>query len=224
MKKNTKTETVTTREIARLQNARILEDSTGRVYFVGDADIDADGANGQNGRRPAYTPADDGLDALRNAKTASGRFVGVVTDKDGKPVVQGKDDPFPGAYVSATSLHLLAKGKPLAEGDPRRYVDSATVPFIVVPPAIIRGVAGIVLGCRAKITHERTGKTCEAVVADVGPSFKIGELSIAAAERIGIPSNARHGGESAFCVLYELWPGVAAVVDGVKFPLQPSRV
>jgi hypothetical protein len=48
------------------------------------------------------------------------------------------------------------------------------------------------------------------VVADKGPSKKIGELSIAAARAIGLNPSPRNGGTETPELLYELWPGIAA--------------
>jgi hypothetical protein len=196
----------------------IVEEDDGRVHFKGDLDIDADGAY------RAYHPDNhSGLDDLRNARDGQGGWCGVVT-AHGKPVVQGAQDPAPGFYVSTTSLSLPhADGTPRAAADPRRYVDAESVPFIVVPPIIPQSVRGIVLGCKARITDTRTGKSVDCVVADVGPRTRDGEASIAAAKVLGIPSSARSGGEDAPVFLYELWPGTAAVVNGVTYPLQPLR-
>ena len=52
-----------------------------------------------------------------------GNWFGVVTDtgeKTGKPIIQGDGDPFPGFYVSSTSLSDSSKKR----SDPRRYVDA----------------------------------------------------------------------------------------------------
>lgn len=194
--------------------SQIIEDEDGRVHFKGDLDIDADGAY------RAYHPDNrSGLDDLRNAHTGSDWY-GCVT-VHGEPAVQGPDDPAPGFYVSATSLHLAHEdGSQRAATDPRKYVDAETVPFIVVPPQIVRGVAGIVLGCKARITDTRSGRSVDCVVGDTGPRSKDGEASVAAAKALGIPSSARTGGEDAPVFLYELWPGVPAVVNGVTYPLQ----
>ncbi len=192
----------------------IIEDDDGRVHFKGDLDIDADGAY------RAYHPDNrSGLDDLRNAHTGSDWY-GCVT-RHGSPVIQGPDDPAPGFYVSATSLHLAHDdGSQRDETDPRRYVDAESVPFIVVPPQIIRGVAGVVLGCKARITDTRTGRSVECVVADSGPRSKDGEASIAAAKALGINASALTGGEDDPVFLYELWPGIAAEVNGITYPLQ----
>jgi hypothetical protein len=94
------------------------------------------------------------------------------------------------------------------EEDPEAYVDAETVPYVVVPPMIVRGTVGIVRGCRARVSYR--GKQVDCVVADLGPANKIGELSIAAARALGLPSSPRHGGTEEPEVLYELWPGQAA--------------
>jgi hypothetical protein len=49
----------------------------------------------------------------------------------------------------------------------------------------------------------------------------IGELSIAAAEQLGIPSSPRHGGVNSG-VLFEFWPGQPAKVNGEDYDLQPA--
>src|SRR5262249_23922883 len=56
-------------------------------------------------------------------------WFGVVTDNGkstGNPVIQGKNDPFPGLYVSSTSLVDQTKQR----GDPRRYVDARQIPYV----------------------------------------------------------------------------------------------
>jgi hypothetical protein len=74
----------------------------------------------------------------------------------------------------------------------------------------------VVRGCKARVT--RGNKSVDCVVADKGPRDKIGELSIAAARAIGVPSSPRNGGTDKPELLYELWPGVAAP----GFVLQPA--
>jgi organic radical activating enzyme len=43
-----------------------IKEHKGRVFFTADADIDADGANGQNGKKPAYQKDNLGSEALAN--------------------------------------------------------------------------------------------------------------------------------------------------------------
>lgn len=95
--------------------------------------------------------------------------------------------------------------------------------YIVVPPAIISGVAGIVLGSQAHCLNTLNGQECYAVVGDIGPHLKLGEVSIASAQALGIPSSPTTGGEERHVVRYTIRPGVAAVVDGMQYELQPSH-
>jgi Fungal chitosanase of glycosyl hydrolase group 75 len=220
------------RKIGTIHGNDIIEQDDGSVTFSAGATLDGDGANGQFGEAPCYAPASyDGptLDVLANAGHP-GNWYGVVTDtgdEDGNPIVQKTTDPCPGAYISATTLHLRdEQGNQLPDSSPFKYVDSATVPFIVVPPMIIKGVGPIVLGCRAVVTNSRNGKSTEAVVADVGPRNHLGEISVACARAIGVPTGTTHpangGGASSPTIQYRLFPGEAAVVNGVTYPLQPS--
>jgi len=218
--------------IGTIQGRDIVEESDGSVIFSAGATLDGDGANGQFGGLPCYAPESyqkPTLDVLANAG-GPGNWFGVVTDngkKTGTPIIQGNSDPCPGAYVSATSLHLFDhNGNPLPPSSPFKYVDSATVPFIAVPPLIIRGVVGIVLGCRCVVTNSRTDQSVEAVVADVGPADHLGEISVACAKAIGVPIGTTHpansGGAPSPTIHYQLFPGTAAVVNGVTYPLQHS--
>jgi hypothetical protein len=215
--------------IGTIRGRRIIQQNDGSVTFAAGATLDGDGASGQFGGPPCYAPASYGgqtLDILANAGSP-GNWYGVVTDQNGNPIVQGPDDPCPGAYVSATSLRRLDdNGDFLPSSSPFAYVDSATVPFIVVPPMIVRGVAGVVMGCRCVVTNTKNGQSVEAVVADGGPSNHLGEISVACAKAIGIPTGKRHpangGGASSPSIQYQLFPGTVAVVNGVTYPLQHS--
>jgi len=195
----------------------ISEDDDGRVHFTAGAAIDADGANGQNGAPVAYRADDSGSDALANGGMAivSGKVVCakswarsiVILDSDNEPKV------FPGGLIASMTRYRIP-GR--AESAPDAYVDAETVPYVVVPPLIVRKTKGIVCGCKARISWG--GKSVDCVVADLGPSDKIGEISIAAARALGLPSSPRHGGTSRPEVFYEMWPGVAAP----GFTLQPA--
>ena len=198
-------------------SCEIIEDDDKRVHFRADADIDADGANGQNGGPAAYKADDSGTELLANGgmKIVHGKVICakswarsiVILDSDNEPKV------FPGGVIASTTLYRHP-GKLVT--DPAAYVDSETVPYIVVPALIIQKTAGVVCGCKARATWN--GRSVDCVVADKGPSNKIGELSIAAARAIGLPSSPRNGGTEEPEVLYELWPGVAAP----GFVLQPA--
>ena len=66
-------------------------------FFVSGMAIDADGSPN------AYHPDDTGLDALANAGEP-GHWNGIITDREGNPLIQQESDPFPGYYISCTSL------------------------------------------------------------------------------------------------------------------------
>ncbi len=160
-------------------------------FFVSGMTIDADGAPN------AYHPDNSGLDDIANAG-APGHWDGIVTDRSGEPLVQGPDDPFPGYYVSCTSLSDRTK----ARTDPARYVDASKIPYIVLPRDVAQQ-GGAQLGDFAVVVNLRNGKSSYAIFADVGT---LGEGSIALADNLGIWSNARQGGRRGG-ILYLVFPG-----------------
>lgn len=218
--------------LATIQDSEITLQNDGSVTFAAGAALDGDGANGQFGQPPCYAPKSyrgPTLDVLGNAGRP-GNWYGVVTDTSdgrGTPLVQAGDDPCPGAYISSTSLHLQARdGGRLPNSSPFKYVDSATVPFVVVPPQIIRETPGIVLGCRCVVTNTANGRSTAAVVADVGPRTHLGEISVACAQALGIRTVGLHpangSGAESPSIRYQVFPGVPAEVNGVTYRLQES--
>lgn len=186
-----------------------VDDAT--IRWTSGMQIDADGS------ARAYAPAGTalhGLDYLANAGRP-GDWRGLACDNDGVPFVQGRHDPWPGFLVSTTALCDHA----YPERDPRRYVDSEIVPFIAVPPELLR--LHVKLGDLVRVTY--AALSCGAIVADIGPKGHVGEGSIALAKRLGIPSDPRKGGAD-YGVHYEIhlnsagfppWPrsNVARLVD-----------
>src|SRR5581483_829003 len=142
--------------------------------------------NGDGSPRAYHPDSKSGLDALANAGRP-GHWWGLACDEKGEPFVQGPNDPAPGFFVSTTSL----QNPGYEVNDPRRYIDSETVPFIVLPIGLNHVP---LLGAPARGINLRNGKTCSAIFADFGPRDKIGEGSIALAEALGIPSDPRTGG------------------------------
>ncbi len=160
-------------------------------FFVSGMTIDADGAPN------AYNPADTGLDELANAGTPA-HWNGIITDPDGNPLIQRQSDPFPGYYISCTSLSDNTK----KFTDPTGYVDASKIPYVALPEAVAdRG--GARLGDFAVVMNLRTGKSSFAIYADIGT---LGEGSIALADALGIRSDARRGGEHEG-ILYLFFPG-----------------
>jgi hypothetical protein len=161
--------------------------------------IDADGAF------RAYHPSDRlGLDSLNHAGH-TGNWWALVTDNgkpSGHPLLQRRSDPAPGFYVSTTALYDLRNPNPR---DPRRYVDAANIPYVVLHPGALRHAH---LGDFATVVNLQNGKTSPAIVADQSsPDLPVGEGSIALAKRLGIQSDPRHGGKEEPIILYVIYPG-----------------
>ncbi len=94
--------------------------------------------------------------------------------------------------------------------------------YIVVPPAIRNGVKGVVMGCLAIVTNTKNGQHTAAVVGDVGPHLKLGEISCATASAIGLNPSPVSGGVDEHVIKYVLFPGIAAIVDGKQYVLQSA--
>ena len=94
--------------------------------------------------------------------------------------------------------------------------------YIVVPPAIRDGVKSVVMGCMANVTNTINGKHTAAVVGDIGPHKKLGEISCACASAIGLNPSPVSGGVDEHTIEYIIFPGTAAVVDGKTYLLQPA--
>ena len=159
-------------------------------FFVSRMAIDADGAPN------AYNSENTGLDELANAGEPS-RWDGIITDRHGNPLIQRENDPFPGYYISCTSLSDETK----EFTDPTSYVNASKIPYVVLPREVAdRG--GARLGDFGLVMNLRNGKSSFAIYADIGT---LGEGSVALADALGIWSDARHGGQSDG-ILYLLFP------------------
>lgn len=126
-------------------------------------------------------------------------------DVDGSGPSHG--DPY---FQPDTTLHR--DGKPL---------NSDLESFIVLPPACITKVMGIVLGCQGFATYRGIRRPC--VVGDEGPTRKVGEGSYKLAKLLGMDPSPINGGVDGAKVTYEWFPGVAAVVDGIIYTLQAHK-
>lgn len=168
------------------------------IFYKSGFAVDADGAF------QAYHPRSiDGLDSLAHAGHR-GNWWAVVTSngkRTGRPVVQGEADPAPGYYVSTTAL--FDPGNPNLR-DPHRYVDAATVPYIVLHPWALKLAR---LGDFATVLNLRNGRMASALVADKSSLHpRVGEGSMALAEELGINSDPRSGGQ-ADDVVYLIYSG-----------------
>ena len=160
-------------------------------FFRADLAVDADGSP------RAYHPTNNtiALDFKANG------FPFAMVHVNGKPHIQGPNDPAPGFYVSMTSLEDTTK----AVTDPRRYVNSEEIPYIVLPPAL-KGPGKAKLGDLAVVINKKKGKSSFAIFADVGPKTKLGEGSIALAAALDVKKNPKTGG-AVVDLIYIVFPG-----------------
>lgn len=126
-------------------------------------------------------------------------------DVDGSGPSHG--DP---CFQPDTTYHLA--GKPL---------NSDVHFFGVLPPDCILRVKPLVLGCRMRITYK--GLSVFGFVGDVGPTRKVGEGSYIWAKTLGMNPSPINGGVDFAEVLYEWWPGIPGMIQGVPIPLQAYR-
>ena len=168
-----------------------LQEDPSAFFYKAGMTIDADGAY------KAYHPKNTGLDSL-SAAGHPGNWWALVTDVNGNPVVQNAGDPAPGYYISTTSL----ENTKLLKTNPKRYVDSESIPYIVLPG---RRTFGAGLGDFCIVYNTANQKVYGGIYADSGPRDHIGEASIAMANALSIPSSPRNGGISAG-VVYLVFP------------------
>jgi hypothetical protein len=199
-----------------------LEDLS--ITFTADADIDADGANGQNGQRVAYKVGNTGSELLGNGGMTmrGGRVVGAESWFKDIVILGGDGEPmeFPGGIIASKTAYKFPDHRP---NDPAAYVDSETVNYIAIPQEIRNGAKGVILGCKVKCYHRPTGKTAWGIVADIGPRTKVGEVSIAMARALGMNPSPRSGGEEKAVVEYTIYGNQFAEVNGKKVPLITAK-
>ena len=135
-------------------------------------DVDVDGA--PNAYGPPGKPA---LDFLLNAhylNSTNKQIVGYLTDKHGRPILQGSNDPFPGYYISQTAFADLENQN---EQDPRRYVDARNINYVVRGDTARR--RGVKVGDFVSVYSKRTRKGVFAIVGDTGnPTGDEGSLHL----------------------------------------------
>jgi hypothetical protein len=130
---------------------------------------------------------------------------GMAIDCDGQPSAQCNEDT-DCCFASQTAFQQ-------SDG---RELDSATLPYIVVPGASDTWnytSSGVRAGSVAAVIYN--GTVVYAVVGDVGPTGMIGEGSYALAERLGINPDARVGGAGSG-VTFIVFTGPSAVVRPIE--------
>jgi Fungal chitosanase of glycosyl hydrolase group 75/Bacterial SH3 domain len=174
-------------------------DGESAFFYEAGMSINADGAPN------AYHPADTGIDFLANAGQP-GNWWALAVDKNGNPFIQGSTDPYPGYHISTTALFDSG----FVSQNPRRYVDSTKIPYIVLPGnSDFRKVTGVKLGDFAVAYNTNNEKLAFAIYADVGPKNQIGEGSIALSQALGndplVRSRVRRGIPKD--IVYVVFPG-----------------
>ncbi len=145
-----------------------------------------------------------GVDVIENDDASLSYISGAMIDGDGSGSSHGDPD-----FQDDTTLHFQGKS-----------LNADIDLYIVVPPQIILAVPGIVLGCKATVLNTLTNQFTSAVVGDVGPHSKIGEMSIATARAIGVAPSPTTGGEERHVIIYKIYPGIPAEVNGKIYTLQ----
>jgi len=102
-----------------------------------------------------------------------------------------------------------------------KYLNADEDRYIVIPPQVRSKVAPVVMGCQARMTNLHTAKWSAAVTGEIGPSNKTGEAAYCIADHLQ-PNVTYNTGDSKRIYLYELWPGIPAVVGNKTYKLEPA--
>jgi hypothetical protein len=162
--------------------------STAYFYVTSRMAIDADGAPN------AYNPQNTGIDANANAGFPNGGWKSVIVADPAhpnKPFVQPSGE-FQGFFVSKTTL----EDSTLQITDPKRYVDSRKIPYLVFPGAFHQKLGTGTFGDFGAAFNLKNNKKSPLIVADMGATnHDLGEVSIKLAENLGGQNvNPRTGG------------------------------
>jgi hypothetical protein len=153
---------------------------------------------------------------------------------EGCAIYYGEDAQFRKVIQFKAKMAICCDGMPKnVYGDPcwqrgtayynnGKYLNADKVPYIVVPPFIIESIDEIVLGSESQVFNTQNKDCTDAICGEVGPPDKLGEASCECARRIGLNPNPNYGGTDEKIIVYTIFVGEPAVVDGVKYKLQPS--
>ena len=153
----------------------------------------------------------------------------VLLTISGVKIFQG----FEGRYISFISdLDVCTDGSGDDHGDDYhldetayqnggKFLNADKDQYIVIPPQVRLGVAPVVMGCQARATNLLTGKWYPAVTGEIGPDDKTGEAAICLAQKLN-PKVTANSGDSRRIYLYELWPGIPAVVGRKTYALEAA--
>ena len=175
---------------------------TESFHFISKLAVDADGspkAYHPRDRRPRDNFA-KAYDWLANIH---------IRDLHGIQGKNGAHGPEPGYYISGTALF----DRRYRENDARRFVDAASIPYIVAPLRQFPRHDGLKIkkGCVCFVADTRSGYSTGAIFADVGRA--VGEGSVALGLRMGLKpfyknSSPKVSGFEGKRFFYLLFPNV----------------
>jgi hypothetical protein len=141
--------------------------------------VDVDGA--PNAYGPPGKPTLDSLINAHYLERGDQAIVGYLADDNGRPILQGPKDPFPGYYISQTAFADVTNGN---ERDPRSYVDARNINYVVRGDEARR--KGVKVGDFVATYSKRSQRAVFAIVGDTGnPSGDEGSLHLL--QELGYP-------------------------------------
>jgi hypothetical protein len=102
-----------------------------------------------------------------------------------------------------------------------KFLNADKDKYIVVPPQVRKMVGPVVMGCQGKLTNLSNDVSHAAVTGEIGPDYTTGEAAYCLAKIVN-PSISHNSGDKKRVYMYELWPGVPAVVDGKTYKLEKA--
>jgi hypothetical protein len=149
------------------------------------------------------------IDKVLIGTAFAGGYVAFIGDLDICNDGSGPDHNDP-SYQSQTAYYNGGK-----------FLNADKDKYIVIPPQVRKMVPPVVMGCQARMTNLLTGKWSAAVTGEIGPDDKTGEAAYCLAKELN--HNIGHNsGDSRRIYLYELWPGIPALVEGKLYKLEPA--
>lgn len=153
----------------------------------------------------------------------------ILVTIDGNPIFVGYD----GRYVTFISdLDVCNDGSGPKHGDPDyqpetayynkgKFLNADEDRYIVIPPQVRSHVEPVVMGCQGRMTNLLTGQWSAAVTGDIGPNYTTGEAAYCLAKLLN-KKITHNSGDERNIYLYELWPGIPAVVETKRYKLEPA--
>jgi hypothetical protein len=149
------------------------------------------------------------IDKVLISEAFDGHYVVFVSDLDICNDGSGPDYNDP-SYQSQTAYYNGGK-----------FLNADKDKYIVIPPQIRSMVGPAVMGCQARMTNLATARWSAAVTGEIGPDNKTGEAAYCLAKELS-PKITHNAGDSKRIYLYELWPGIPAIVEGKRYALEPA--